>query len=280
MTLPSKDPIFAQLSSIKTSLSPNNQQLVPTLIKLFGDLHGKMLTAFETKLDDAVSRINEKFAGIIGEKDAKINELLATNSDLRDQIANLDETLDAQNAYSRKDTVIISGALPEFVPDESTHTVVRELLATKFPSITLEEKDISVAHRLQPKKPRADGSTPPPNIVLKLVRRSMKLQLIKASRDQHKDAPNKTFINESLTRQRTSVLQKLVKLKKEHKVVKGVTSIEGEVYAFLEHPAVAGGATAGGRHRDTRHRVNTQAQLQKFCIEHLKKPLDEYFPNV
>ena len=71
------------------------------------------------------------------------------------------------------------------------------------------------------------------------------------------------------------MLQTLIKLKKVHKLVKGVTSIQGEVYAFMEHPAVAGGAAAGGRHRDTRHCINTEAQLQKFCREHIKRSLDD-----
>ena len=54
------------------------------------------------------------------------------------------------------------------------------------------------------------------------------------------------------------------------------TSQQGEVYAYMQHPAASGGETAGGGHRDTRHLVNTQAQLKKFCLEHLKKPLDEF----
>ena len=128
---------------------------------------------------------------------------------------------------------------------------MRELLTKKFPAIPITENDISVAHRLQQKRANADGSTPPPNIVVKLVRRNLKIQLIKASRAQNKDAPEKIYINESLTPQRSSVLQTLIKLKKEHKVVKGVTSMQGEVFAYMEHPAASGGATAGGRHRDT-----------------------------
>ena len=67
-----------------------------------------------------------------------------------------------------------------------------------------------------------------------------------------------------------------IKLKKDHKVIKGATSMQGEVYAYMEHPAVAGGSAAGGTHRDTRHTINTEAQLKKFCREHLKKPLEEF----
>ena len=279
MALNSTDPIFSKLSSIKSSLSTNNQQIVPTLIKLFGDLHGKMLSAFDSKLEDVVGRIEDKFSTIIREKDEKINELLATNTDLREQVTSLDEKLDALNAYSRKDTVIVSGALPQPTQNEASDTLVRELLSRKFPSVNIDENDISVAHRLQPKRVNRDGTTPPPNIVVKLVRRNLKLQLIKASRAQNKDVPDKIFVNESLTPQRNTVLQTLIKLKKEHKVVKGVTSMQGDVYAYMEHPAVAGGDSAGGRHRDTRHRINTVAQLKKFCDEHLKNPLEHFIDN-
>ena len=275
MALNSRDPIFAKINSIKSSLSPNNQQIVPALIQIFGDLHTKMIQAFDSKLEDVVARIETKFSSIIDEKNAKIDELEAINSDLREQVVSLDEKLDALNAYSRKDTIIVSGALPQAVQNEDSQTVVRDLLNRKFPSITITDNDISVAHRLQPKRANADGSTSPPNIIVKLVRRNLKLQLIKASRSQNKEAPHKIFINESLTPQRSAVLQTLVKLKKVYKLVKGVTSMQGDVFAYMEHPAVAGGASAGGRHRDTRHCVNTEAQLKKFCREHIKKSLDE-----
>ena len=276
MALNSKDPMFDKLTSIKSNLSPNNQQIVPTLIKIFGDFHSKLISAFDSKLEDAVSRIEAKFEGLVQEKDAKIEELQSTNSDLREQVTSLDEKLDALNAHSRKDTIIISGALPQSVQNEDSTTVVRELLAQKFPTITINEADISVAHRLQKKKPNNDGTTPPSNIIAKLVRRNLKIQLIKASRDQNKEATDKIYINESLTPQRSAVLKTLIKLKKDHKVIKGASSMQGEVYAYMEHPAVSGDDEAGGRHRDTRHTINTHAQLKIFCREHLKKSLEEF----
>ena len=184
MDLNSNDPMFANLTSIKSSLSPSNQQIVPALIKLFGELHNKMISAFELKMEDAVSRIESKFTTIINEKDAIIEDLQATNTALREEVSTLDGKLDALNAYSRKDTIIVSGALPQPAQNEESHNVVRDLLNQKFPSVKIADSDISVAHRLQPKKPIADGSTPPPNIIVKLVRRNLKLQLIKASRTQ------------------------------------------------------------------------------------------------
>ena len=114
---------------------------------------------------------------------------------------------------------------------------------------------------------------------MKLVRRNLKIQLIKASRGQNKDARDKIYINESLSPQRSAVLKHLIKLKKVHRVIKGATSLQGEVYAYTEHPAVSGGGSAGGRHRDTRHTINTGAQLRTFCLEFLKKPLDDFIDS-
>ena len=278
MSLKYDDPIFDKFFQIKDSLSPKNQTLIPALIKGFNDLHIKMIEALDAKLNEAVSKIESKFIEIIQLKDVQIDELKATNADLQDQVNTLDEKLDALNAHSRKDTIIVSGALPQPVPNEISLTVVRELLARKFPSVTINETDISVAHRLQ-KKRANDGSTPPPSFLVKLVRRDLKIQLIQASRKQSRDARDKVFINESLTPQRSAVLQTLLKLKKVHKVVKGVTSMQGEVYAYMEHPSVAGGSAAGGAHRDTRHTINTQTQLKKFCREHLKKSLEEFIDS-
>ena len=63
-------------------------------------------------------------------------------------------------------------------------------------------------------------------------------------------------------------------------IIKGVTSQEGVVIVFTPAPAAAAPAATAmasrERPRDLRHRITTRAQLEKFCKDYIKKPLDDF----
>ena len=109
-----------------------------------------------------------------------------------------------------------------------------------------------------------------------------------ASKSQNKAAANKIFLNESLTPQRAAVLKTLVKLKKDHghDTIKGVTSMEGDVFVYTPAPVPAAAARNSAverTRRDIRHRVNSRRQLQKFCDEFVKEALEDLanaWPNI
>ena len=148
-------------------------------------------------------------------KDAQIAQMEKT-------IANLEKKIDATEAYERRDSIIISGAIPPATEgrEENSVKVVVDTINKKLGAISIGPNDISVAHRLQA-KPTVPGSTPrPPNIYVKLVRRDLKKQLITASKQQNRNS-ERIFINDSLTPQRNAVFRTLQKIKREHDVVKG-----------------------------------------------------------
>ena len=202
-SLAKTDPLFRALNDLQPTLAKVNQPLISALITIFGDFREKILTDFQTKMDSSFAELKSDYMSFLQTKDAKINELENSCNYLRKTVESLEDKMDAVEAYSRRDTVIISGAVPAVTPNENIKDVVVELVTAKLGSnIQIQSKDISVAHRLQSKNPTTRGTQRHPNIYVKLVRRDLKKELIVASKTQNKAAPNKIFLNESLTPQR------------------------------------------------------------------------------
>ena len=87
-----------------------------------------------------------------------------------------------------------------------------------------------------------------------------------ASKGQAREAQNKLFANESLTPNRTSILQ----------TIKGVTTEDGKVFAFTAHPdGTSRSSDENGRRKDRRHAINTKEELQTFCDSFLRKTLED-----
>ena len=133
---------------------------------------------------------------------------------------------------------------------------------------------------MQTRRPNQNGSQKPPNIYVKFVRRDTKREVIKASKGQVRDAQHKLFANESLTPKRTAILQTLLKIKRSNSTVKGVTTEEGQVFAFTAPRAGSNGTPdAQGWVKDQRHCINSKEQLQVFCDTFLRRPLEEFIDS-
>ena len=205
----------------------------------------------------------------------KLLEAEKCKKKLNEKISSLEDKIDATEAYERRDTVILSGAIPPVSTSENIRQVTVDLIKSKYRNIDISPNDISICHRLQTKS-LSDGSQKPPNIYVKFVRRDSKRELIKASKEQARDAQNKVFANESLTPIRTSIMQSLLKIKRTNTTIKGVTSIEGQVYAYTApHGQTAPADGSSRRPRDQRHVINTKEQLQAFCDTFLRRPLED-----
>ena len=267
------DPMFKELLAIQPTLARGNQDLVPVLIKVFGDFHTKIVADLTTKFNAMTNKIKEEHSKVCKAKDDKTSALKTECTKLQARCQELEEKLDASEAYSRKDSIIISGDLPAVSSQENLKELSVELLNRKLPECKVEAQDISICHRLQTKKPKPGQVAKPPNIYIKLVRRDVKQALVLSSKKQPRQGTNKIFVNESLTPTRSKVLHTLVDLKKKHGSIKGVTSMDGHVYAYTAAPPGAASSQTG-RPQDVRHRINTDRELQKFCDQHLQKPLE------
>ena len=195
---------------------------------------------------------------------------------LNEKIADLEDKVDATDQYERRDCVILSGAVPPVSPNENTRQVTVDLINAKYRNMDISPNDISICHRLQAKRTSPNGSQKPPNIYVKFVRRDSKRDLIKASKGQARESQNKLFANESLTPKRTAILQTLLKIKRGNDIIKGVTSEEGQVFAFTAPPEGSSrNSSDHGRRKDRRHSINNKAELQKFCDTFLRTQLED-----
>ena len=221
------------------------------------------LKAFLTTRDERISGL-----------ETTLSTLQAENAKLQTRMTSLEGKLDATEAYERRDTIIISGSIDPATTGEITKNVVVDLVKRKLGGLTIQPSDISVAHRLQT-RPNTQNAKPP-NIYVKLCRRDLKKELIYASKQQDRNSNTRILVYESLTPKRTAIFRTLVNMKKHDKdLVKGVTSHEGQVVAFTPGTQLA----SGERGKDRRHYVNTREQLQKFCEEFVRQPLEDFIVN-
>ena len=272
------------LSSENTNLKEDIQQKSSKILALETQVKSlmdeKVDIANSLEFNAAAIKDCETSLVKIADLEKKLEEATNSKALLNEKISSLEDKVDATDAYERRDCVILSGAVPPVSPNENTRQVTVDIINAKYRNLNISPNDISVCHRLQAKRPSPNGSRNPPNIYVKFVRRDTKRELIKASKGQARDAQNKLFANESLTPKRTAILQTLLKIKKNNNTIKGVTSEEGQVFAFTAPPDGTNTTSdAGGRQKDRRHSINSKAELQKFCDSFLRRQLEDFIDS-
>ena len=269
------------LSSENTSLKEEIRQKSSKISALENQVNSLMDEKIDiaNSLESNAAAIKDCEASLtkIADLEKKLEEASNTKIALNDKIASLEDKIDATDAYERRDCVILSGAVPPVSPNENTRQVTVDIINTKYRNLNIAPSDISICHRLQPKRTSPNGTQKPPNIYVKFVRRDTKREIIKASKGQARDAQNKLFANESLTPKRSAILQTLLKIKRSNDTIKGVTTEEGQVFAFTA-PTDGTNRTsdAQGRRKDRRHSINSKAELQKFCDAFLRAQLEDF----
>ena len=260
--------------NLRKELEARNSEIasLESQVKILMDEKVDMANSIEFNFN-ALKGIEESVPKL-EELEKKLEESEACKKELHEKVYVLESKIDATEAYERRDTLILSGAVPPVTSNENTRQVVIELIKSKY-NMDISPNDISVCHRLQPKRPTTASATKPPNIYAKFVRRDCKRDIIRASKGQPKQAPNKLFANESLTPTRTAILQSLLKIKSTNNTIKGVTSEEGQVLVFTASREEPSNPAADGRRRDKRHSVNTKRELQRFCNAFLRQPLED-----
>ena len=140
------------------------------------------------------------FENLMERREEKFNSKIES---LEKRVEHLEDKLDAQENYSRRDTLVLSGNIPEFIVGENCGRIVQELISAKL-EIDVGDVDISVAHRLG-KKPNEGIDRR--SIIFKLCRRDVKSNILKACRT--KKPP--FYLNESLSPIRGSIMYVLRK---------------------------------------------------------------------
>ena len=238
-----------------------------TLYKLITD----QFSSLKNEISE-LSKVKNDISELLKIKDAELDEMKKCNEELKSEVTRLNHALDHGDQYERKDSVILSGpAVKAPDDDEDTYAAVQKLLHDHL-NIEIQQRDINITHRLGPIKPGSRLR----NIYVKFARRADKIKVIQASKSLNKASVGgtqqsriKLYANESLTPTRRKIFSALRRMKSDApSLVKGCTTRDGRILAFTP--------PAPGQTRDRKHAITTLDELEDFCREFIKKPLDSF----
>ena len=229
-------------------------------------ISGLDVSSLSEDLKLVVSLITAHFDNAMREKDEKIERLEASLCTMKEKVVSLENKIDDNSQYERRDTLVISGkSIPTAQPNENCNIIVRNLIKEQT-RLILKEEDISIAHRLgrRPDSSQQDRRS----IIFKLCRRDLKRDIRDACK-QHK--PN-FFVNEHLTPTRGTIMFVLRKAKQQNPDKIGVArSQEGNVTVLVPADGDAG--------RSRRVSCNTRASLDQLLREQLNVSSDKFVKN-
>ena len=213
----------------KTNKNPTN---IPEFyLVMFKETIKQILECQDKKLVDEREYCNSE----LKTRDEKITKLEKENRELRQQIDNVSQ-------YNRRDNLKILGV--PYDKDEDINQIVKDI-AKHTTGETLEDSEISVAHRLMTKDDKEDPNSQPnangrrnktPSIIVKFARRNTKTKVFE-SRKQTTIKPSPPYPNveiyEDVTPLRSRILYALRNKKdsRDVKVYRYVWSRDGRIYA-------------------------------------------------
>ena len=243
------------------ALVSTENNIISALNKKFDDLNTKM-----SDLSEEFGSFKTEIMKLVSDKQEEIDHLKNKVQTLETSVQKLQNSIDDQEAYERRDCLVLSGeAIPAVSSGENCGNLAREVIENKL-KVKLSDSDLSTAHRIG-KKPTTQGPDRR-KIIIKLCRRDLKKDLIFASKNAPRNGPP-LYINESLTAPRNRILFILRKIRKSHpSIVTGCSSFDGRVYAYTKNP--------NDSERNRRHLVNTNEMLVEFCRLHVKIPMENF----
>ena len=261
----------ASTRSSKPLETPKNantseSKIITNMNKQFQQLNEKF-----ANLTEEFSSFKSEISSLVSSKSAEVECLQSEVTALKLLVAKLEMNIEDQNAYERRDCIILSGdSIPLASDGENCINIVNALVKEKL-KIQLTDADVSTAHRVG-KKPLAQGPDRR-NIIAKLCRRSLKRDIMYASKNQPTNAP-RLYVNESLTPVRSTILFALRQMRKAHPdLVVGCSSYDGRIFAYTKDP------NNGAERRNRRHLVNSREMLLEFCRNYVKVPLESFLDS-
>ena len=225
------------------------------------------LSKLSAESRELYSCITAYFESLVKEKDQRISKLEKEVLELRERVQILDNELDDNAAYIRRETLVMSGGVPPAAAGENCKATVIELLKQQV-KLNIDPADISVAHRVGTKVKQGPDRR---NIIFKLCRRELKYDILSACRQQR---PN-YYVNESLTPTRNKVLYVLRQAKKKWpQKIRNLRTSDGSISVYFLPPA----ASSQERLPFSQMRritINTRRQLEDFISVELKSSMEE-----
>ena len=217
----------------------------------------KLLGYFEKKVSKLLNEFKQQLEG----KDLLISNLEQKVSTLTKKVMVLEDKVEDNEAFERRDTLIISGSnLPVVSEGEDCSSLVRKLFKDKV-NVNLKPTDISLAHRVG-KKPVTQAPDKR-SFMVKLCKRELKSDLLQSCRTVK---PQNIFVNESLTQTRSTALFGLRQAKRKFpNLISGCGSREGKVIAWVKPPK-----SKTPLAKNNKVSVNTREKFDDFCSKFLK----------
>ena len=148
---------------------------------------------------------------VIADRDESINDLKSEVDFMRSRVSKLENLIDDEDAYIRRESLILSGsAVPPRQNGEISSNVARQVIKDKL-KIIVQPNEISVCHRLGPKPMNQAANTRP--LTVRFCRRDTKRSILLAKRD-NSDVHSTLFTNESLTPKRWPIMYSMRLIKK------------------------------------------------------------------
>lgn len=169
-------------------------------------------------------------------------DLLTENKSLASKVVSLEKQLDQAEQYSRRNCLRISGLKEEV--NEDTDKLVMDIASTIGSAIQIA--DIDRSHRVGNPRQQRDR---PRDVIVKFATYRARQNFFKRRTTLKDSGYRGVFVNEDLTRQRSSLLYEACKLLKSA-VVKGAWSADGTILVK--------------DHSDRVHRINGLSDLEVF----------------
>ena len=191
----------------------------PTVVKVIVD------AIYNAVYEKIANELHDSLQVDINSKMSQIHELDEHVKTLKKNIVDINEAIDEQEQYSRRNCLKFHG-VPE-TADENTDTVIIDLVKDKM-GIELDPIDIDRSHRINQRTPRdSNGRYPPKVIIVKFTRYN---QRDKVYRARVKLRRTNIYVHEDLTAIRSRLLYKA----RIHDNVKKTWTLHGRITALVE----------------------------------------------
>lgn len=242
--------------------SKDGKAIIPLLKSMF--------ESFQTKFEGMFVAFKSEILESLKEKDLQMSRLKEENTDMKKRLAKLEERIEENEQYERRDTLILSGtSIPTYQNDENGILVARTLIKDKL-RVEVSDQDISVCHRLGGRSvsQRPDQR----DIIVKFCRRNTKIDVLSAARKMK--APN-FYVNEHLTPVSKTIAYVLRKARRKFpNRIAGTTTIDGKNCVWVKSLNLA-----DPNARETKVILKSHEKLISFCDDILQCPITEFIDN-
>ena len=247
------NPAFQQINTkiSKSKLSPETKEIFTVLLSIFSTL--------QVEKDEKILQLEKNITDL----EVKLREYETRTSDT---ISEIQQKLDGNDQYERRDTLIISGPdIPEFSAGENLKITIQNLFSQKL-GLQVQNSDFSVAHRLGPKPQSGPDRR---NIIFKLCRRELVSTIFRACKE-HKPS---FYVNMSLTPLRSKIFYVLRQCKRRFpQKIDGCQNSAGNITLYLKT------SPNSSNSRTEKKVVNTRQDLERILTE-LDIPLNSISVN-